>query len=230
MLLLTCTPSLVMGATLTFDDLPNLPGTASVANFIDANGGSAVYGGVTFDSQFRVVGDAFRIDTTTPGPVYGIPVSGHYFVTNVSAGSLNGVDGVVLTTDQVLTGSWWGRNEYYGFGTGADQITINALHGASVLQALTFDLPAPLVNGQPGQPAFFDTSAFSSLTGITGYRIDRREGSPLNGNWVADNLTFTGTSSPVPEPSSMCLLALGLIGGGGSFLRRRQLAAATPSA
>lgn len=225
MLLLTFTPGMVLGGTLTFDDLPNLPATTSATSLADANGGSSVYGGVTFDSNFDIVGDEYRVDPGTPGPLFGVPVSGHYFITNASSVAGNGVDGLVMTTDQVLTGSWWSRNQYYGFGNGADQITINALKGGVVLQALSFDLPEAVVVGQPGIPAFFDTSAFLSLRGITGYRIDRRESSPTVGNWVADNLTFV--TAPAPEPSSMCLLAVGLIGGVGSFLRQKANGATT---
>jgi hypothetical protein len=153
---------------ITFDDLPSLPATNSLTALSFANNNSDLYQGVTWDSRVTVVGDAYRVDTGTPGPLFGIPHSGHYFITN--GGESN--DGILLTTNQVLRGAWFGQNQYYGFGSGADQVTINALHGATVLASVIFNLPAPSVAGQPGLMGFADTSSFASLTGITGYGID----------------------------------------------------------
>ena len=74
-----------------------------------------------------------------------------------------------------------------------------------ILASSSFDLPST----NPGSPeplSFLDTSSFAGLTGITGYRIDRRELGTLGGNWVADDFIF----APVPEPEQYLLLALGL--------------------
>src|SRR5215469_17498695 len=83
---------------ITFDDLPSPPATDSATGLFFANQNSALYQGVTWDSRVTVVGDAYRVDTATPGPLFGIPHSGHYFITN--GGTDN--DGIVLTTNQVL--------------------------------------------------------------------------------------------------------------------------------
>ncbi len=190
----------------TFDDLAAPPAVDSSESLVIANNGSAVYGGVTWDSRFQVVGDAYRIDTATPGPLFGLPQSGHYFVTNRDSGSGN--DGLTINTDKVLTGAWFGRNEYYGFGGGADQITLNAMNGIAVLASVVFDLPE-LVAGQAEQLSFVDTSAFAALSGITGYRIDRREIGTQAGNWVADDFTFVNAG--LPEPGSVWLMAAGLL-------------------
>jgi hypothetical protein len=198
---------------VTFDDLPSPPATNSSTGLFFANNNSSLYQGITWDSRVNVVGDAYRVDTTTPGPLFGIPHSGHFFITN--GGTSN--DGILLTTDQVLMGAWFGQNQYYGFGSGADQVTINALSGATVLASVVFDLPAPLVAGQPGQMGFADTSIFASLTGITGYRIDRHELGAQTGNWVGDDFSFVAAS--VPEPTSLGLLMLGLLALGGKPLR-----------
>jgi hypothetical protein len=192
---------------ITFDDLSSPPATNSLTGLFFANNNSALYQGVTWDSRVDVVGDAYRVDTATPGPLFGIPHSGHFFITN--GGQAN--DGILLTTNQVLRGAWFGQNQYYGFGSGADRVTINALSGATVLASVVFNLPAPLVAGQPGPMGFADTSAFANLTGITGYRIDRHEVAPQTGNWVADDFSFATAGVPEPSPLELSvpfLLAL----------------------
>ena len=189
----------VSATTLTFDDLPTLPAVNTATGLFFANNNSASYGGVVFDSRTTVFGDQYRVDTGTPGPLFGLPRSGHYGLTNTGSA---GNDGIVLTTTQVLTSAWFCRNEYYGFGAGADQITIFALSGITELGAVVFDLPAGPVLGGVGQPAPLtevDTSVFLTLSGITGYRIDRRELGQQTGNWVADDFSFVAPNT-VPEP------------------------------
>ena len=193
--------------TATFDDLTTPPATDSATGLFFANADNAVYAGVTWESGLTVVGDGYRVDTATPGPLFGIPHSGRYFLTNQGDGGTN--DGMLITTDMVLTGAWFGRNEYYGFGAGADQVTIHALLGSTVLASINFALPAPTVAGQPGVMGFADTGSFALLSGITGYRIDRRELGQLAGNWVADDFTFVAAAQ-VPEPQTYALLLAGL--------------------
>lgn len=118
-------------AVVGFEDLPLPPGVAGQTGLFYANADSATYQGVTWDARTRVVGADYRIDTATPGPRYGLPHTGQYFITNEGDG--DGNDGLLLTTTLVLTGAWFGRNEYYGFGAGADQVAIHALQGAAVL-------------------------------------------------------------------------------------------------
>ncbi|WP_158080785.1 PEP-CTERM sorting domain-containing protein [Pelomonas sp. KK5] len=192
--------------TASFDDLATPPPVTTSTGLFFANGDSSLYQGIVWDSRFVVVGDEARVDTATPGPLFGIPHSGHYFVTNEGDGASN--DGLLITTSMLLTGAWFARNEYYGFGAGADQVTINAMQGSTVLMSVVFDLPAPAVAGEPGQPAFADTSAFAAVaSSITGYRIDRHELGTLNGNWVADDFIFAA----VPEPATAGSLLAGLV-------------------
>lgn len=204
-------------ATASFDDLSSPPPTTGQTGLFYANGDSLDYAGVLWDARFTVVGNEYRVQpaTTPPGPLYGLPHSGSYFVSNGGDGGDN--DGLLITTNQVLMSAWFGRNEYYGYGPGADQVTIVALRGAAAPVALTFDLPPgaqgvddpdDLIGpGQPGVMVKVDTRSFASLSGITGYRIDRRMVGELNGNWVADDFVF---AAPVPEPQSVLMLAAGL--------------------
>ncbi len=191
-------------ATLSFDNLPVPPALSASVDFVSANGGSLSYGGVTWDPGLSVVGNAYRVDAVTPGPLFGVPHSGSYFITNNTSDASNG-DRVTLTTNLILTGAWFGQNEYYGFGGGADQITIFALSGTTVLGSVVFPLP----DNNPGQPeplSFVDTSAFLALSGITGYRIDRHSlaADPTTSNWVADDFQFQA----VPEPAVPVLVAV----------------------
>jgi hypothetical protein len=93
---------------ITFDDLPSPPATDRATGLFFANNNSALYQGVTWDSRVNVVGDAYRVDTATPGPLFGIPHSGNFFITN--GGKAN--DGILLTTDRILLGAWFGQNQY----------------------------------------------------------------------------------------------------------------------
>lgn len=197
-------------ATASFDDLPALPELTAGTGLYYANNNSSSYAGVVWDSRFEVVGDSYRVVKSPPGPLYGIPHSGHYFVTNQGDGEAN--NGLSISTSLVLQGAWFGRNEYYGYGGGADQVTITALRGDVALLSLIFELPAAPAGpeGPGGQPAvlqFFDTGAFATLAGISGYRIDRRARNEFAGNWVADDFTF---AAAVPEPRSYALLLAGL--------------------
>ena len=200
------TASAQAAVTATFDDLPALPPLSDTAGLFFANNNSANYQGVIWDSRFRVVGDAYRVAPPN-GPLFGLPKSPSYFVTNESA-TWRHNDGLLMTTTLVLTEAWFGQNEYYGFGGGADEITIHALHGSDILGSVSLVLP----DDTPGQPEplrKIDTSAFLSLTGITGYRIDRHAQGVFLDSWVADNFVF---QSPVPEASTTLFLLLGLGG------------------
>ncbi|MFM8331688.1 MAG: hypothetical protein ACKN9T_08365 [Candidatus Methylumidiphilus sp.] len=203
-----------LSAVATFDDLPTPPAVDSVVRLVDANNGQNSYAGAIWDDGFSVVGDAYHVGSGATDPKFGIPHSPHYFVTNQGGGSVG------ITTTQVLTGAWFGRNTYYGFDNGgADQVTLVALAGSSPLLSLAFDLP----ENNPGlaEPlSFVDTSAFAALSGITGYRIDRRQLGDQTGHWVADDFQFTAPT-PVPIPAGVWLFGPALAGFA-RFGKRRQ--------
>jgi hypothetical protein len=205
----------------TFDDLPAEPALTSGTALYYANNNSLDYLGITWDANFSVVGDEYKVNTdpSYPTPNFGIPHSGHFFVSNQG-----GISGLVITTPWVLTGAWFGRNEYYGYGDaggGAEQITITALAGSTELASVVFELP----DTHPGEPeplSFVDTASFATLAGITGYRIDRREFGTSAGNWVADDFQFAAPIAVVPLPGALPLFGTalaGLLGAG----RRRTL-------
>lgn len=199
------------GVVASFEGLATAPALNGATGLEYANGADGLsYMGATWHGDFYVVGDAYAVGTN--GPMFCVPHSGHYCVTNHS-----GMSGVTITTDQVLTGAWFGRNEYYGYGGGADQVTIVALNGLTELGSVVFDLPENLP-GLPEVLSFVDTSQFLAYAGITGYRIDRRELGQQSGNWVADDFQFEDARL-LPEPGSLLLVlaGLGLLGA-----RRRQ--------
>ena len=199
-------------AIASFDDLALPPALNAGSGLQYTNpSNSLLYQGVLWDERFSVFGDQYRVNSAG-GPVFGVPHSGHYFVTNQG-----GASGLTIQTNKILTSAWFGRNQYYGFGEGgADQITIIALQGSNALASVVFDLP----DSHPGQAeplSLVDTSSFSSLSGITGYRIERRELGSQSGHWVADDFQFSEVSS-IPEPTTLPLLAFGL---SALFLQRR---------
>lgn len=184
---------------VTFEDLASPPPADGATGLFFANGDSDVYRSMTW-TGFSVVGNQYRVDPPS-GPLFGLPNSGTYFITNQ-----DGLDGVTIATSRRLLGAWFGQNEYYGFGAGADQVTVTAFGASGDLGSASFDLPDDNT-GQPEPLAFFDTSgAFGSLTGITGYRIDRRELGTDSGHWVADDFTFEA----VPEPVGLVVALAGL--------------------
>ena len=90
----------------TFDDLalpPPLTGGTGLQYTNSSN--SLDYAGVTWDARFGVVGDQYRVSSS--GPLFGIAHSGHYFVTNN-----DGASGLTISTSKLLTGAWFGRNQY----------------------------------------------------------------------------------------------------------------------
>lgn len=193
------------GVIASFDDLDLPPALNAGTGLQYTNASnSLIYQGVSWDANFAVVGDQYRVNPVD-GPLFGLPNSGHYFVTNQ-----DGRSGLTITTDKILTSAWFGRNQYYGFSEGgADQVTISALHGTIQLGSIIFDLPESHL-GQPEPLSFVDTNSFSAFTGITGYRIDRRELGAQSGHWIADDFQFTDTPVDVPEPSTLALLIAGL--------------------
>ncbi len=194
----------------TFDDLPNGPTVATpTRQFIDA-AGSASYDGVIWDSRLYVANVSYKLSPDSPD--FGASHSGDTYLVTAD-------DGIMLTTDMVLTSAWFGRATFYGFGGGTDQVTINALHGSTVLDSVTMDLP--LTNPGHTEPLVkMDTSAFLSFSGITGYEIDRRETDPTFGanNWIGDDFDFVAT----PEPGWAAAIAGLILGAGAGFRAYRR--------
>lgn len=215
--------------TIDFDNLPTLGPTTQQQSLADANGGSSTIDGVTFASNFGVAGSEYRVGGAAPNPTFGIPHSGDYFLINGNTPN----NDLLISTTSVLLEAWFGRVEYYGYGGGAISVTVTAFGAGGDLGSesinlpdtnpYTGNLPAPndgIGNGLADPMVRLDTSSFLSLVGITGYRISRVDPEPLNGNWAADDFTFS-TTSAVPEPSTLTGFGIGLVALG--YYRRRSL-------
>ena len=166
-----------------------------------------------------MIGDEYRIGGPAPNPAMGVPHSGHYFLNNGNDPN----DDLIITTPNVLTRAWFGRNEYYGYGGGASEVTVTAFGSSGNLGSVTLvlpdtfpntgNLPPPndsIGNGLPDPMVQMNTSSFLSLAGITGYRISRLETASQTGDWVADDFTFASPAA-IPEPSSFALMGVGLL-------------------
>ncbi len=203
-----------------FEDLPSSSGTTGATDLEQANNGSLSYGGILWDSRVAVVGKDHVVADGSPLFSGGAPGGGNFYLTNTTSAPSYG-NGIVLTTNDVLKGAYFGSVEYYGYsvGEGASKVSIVAMHDSTPLQTLEFDL---VPNTQTGggtntsvPMTYFDTSDFGTLTGITGYVINRTNphtdpSEATNANWVADNFDFTPASSPIPEPANG-RLALGCL-------------------
>lgn len=188
-----------------FEDLPSAPPVTGVASLMDANGGSSVLGGVTWDTRLRVLGAENRTSDNPLNPLSSIPHGGSFFITNEAYPDAG--NGILLGTSQILTGAWFSQVEYYGFGHAAMTVTIEAMSGATVLGSASVELPANGTSG-PLPMEFLDTGSFATLLGITGYRINQ---SPLDAGsryWSADDFQFAS----VPEPGLASVAAAGALG------------------
>jgi hypothetical protein len=201
---------------LGFEDLPSPPALDASLDLGSANGGSFTYGGVVWDSRTQIGGKNVKISTDPGTPFFGIPHAGDYYFWHDVA---DGGQAVTMTTTMVLTGAWFGQNEYYGFGGGASEVTVHAMNGGTILGSVTLTLP----DNNPGLPeplSFMDTSSFLALSGITGYRIDHLPIDPFDNNFIADDFSFV--AAPVPEPGPIAVAAGIALGGWVGFRRLRR--------
>ncbi|SLM32560.1 exported hypothetical protein [Desulfamplus magnetovallimortis] len=176
---------------VTFDDFLLSP--ASNHSLYTLNNDNPIYRDIVWDTGFGVFGEDYKICDDCP--IFGIPHSGSFAITNH-----DDTDGLTITTPKILLGFWAGRNEYYGYGGGSEEITVYAIDtSGSVLGSVCHQLPDNH-SGLAEPLEFVDTSAFSDLTGIQAYRIEPAEGCNMDCNWVADDFVFSeGVFTPVPD-------------------------------
>ena len=196
---------------IDFDSLSAEPGVATYGQVSAVNSGSSSLAGVSFNSSdFYVVGDQYveQFNNNGGSNPFIHPLSGHYGLFNAF-----GHDALTLTTTQIMTEMWFARPNFGATIDGPTDITIKALNGATVLGSASLSLSPVTATMQR-----LDTSAFSSLSGITGYEIDRTAGTgPYGGGlWVADNIGFQAT---VPEPAETAL-SVGFVIAGFGLVRR----------
>ncbi len=176
---------------VTFDDLSLT--SASNDSLYTLNNDSSLYKDVVWDTGFSVFGEDYAICDDCP--FFGIPHSGSFAITNY-----DDTGGLTMTTQKILLGFWAGRNEYYGYDGGTEEISVHALDAAGiVLGSVTHQLPDNY-SGLAEPFEFVDTSAFTNLTAIQAYRVEPAQGCDMDCNWVADDFVFTdGAFAPVPD-------------------------------
>lgn len=198
-------PTVSAGVVITFDNLSAMPSVNNFTGLATANGNSLTISGVTFGPGFNVVGDQYveLFQNTGGSHPFAQPHSGHYGIFNGS-----GANALTLTTSETLTGVWFGNPDFGAGAGGASQVIVKALNGTTVLSSASLNLTGTTMQ-------FLNTSAFTSLSSITGYQIDRvatGNGSYGGSHWVADDFTF----GVVPEPpAGGVAVALSLLGLGG---------------
>lgn len=215
--------------TLDFDALPGAPAPDADVSFVAANGGSRTLGGVTFDaadnSDWEIVGSQYLAPSSAS--FFAMPHSGTYALAgNTFSGSDffgTAYTGLTLTTTKTLTALYLGHDNDGGGATDADTLTLTAFGAGGDLAAVSVSLTGP------GLSRLDTSTAFSTLSGIAGYRFETTAADALNEGFgrayvIADDLTFGGAVTPVPEPSTMFELAagLGLLAVSPALRRRRS--------
>jgi hypothetical protein len=207
--------------TIGFEDAAGIPNQAAPNNFQnasntfkDAYGGTDTVEGVTFSDSFVVFRNTYTNDVGG-SDLFGA-TDGTFALANTDgngdAGTgpfPAGLDGLMLTTNDVLTGAYFGIVDYGNGSYGSDQVTVTAVGTGGDLGSVTLNLDT---SGAPTLTKM-DTSAFLTYSGqITGYRINRDIAPEFvgfgGGDYVADDFTFV---APAPEPSSAAGLIIGLL-------------------
>ena len=189
------------GAFVAFDSLVNLPATNSFRSLSAANGGSSVLGGATWDANFFVVGSGYIEQFQNQGGTnpFARPQTPNFALFNANA-----ADGLTIQTTDILTSLWLARPDM-GIGPqGTNQVTVQALSGGTVLASRTINLTSTT-------PAFLDTSSFATLSGVTGYRLNRVAigGDGYGGgHYIADSFQFQPVAV-VPVPATALVFAVG---------------------
>lgn len=178
--------------------LPTVPGATSTIDFdgqSDATFGTLTLGGVTFSG----IGGNLRTDNSYPNQYN---VRGAHYLDN-NAGSTSGIRFDFATTLSAFAFNW-GASDY--------QWTLAAYDASNTLIE-SFNVP--ITSGSnAGDYIGLANSGMAYATLTTGQ----------SGDWVfVDNFTIAESGSTVPEPVSLALVSLGLVGLG--VTRRKHFAA-----
>lgn len=196
-----------LGAAASTEDFESWTGSALTAPDFDTLDSSTILGG----QGPGIVNDGLLF-TADPGPAgfsfLQLDRSGFY---NVPSGSLLAVgQGLIIDFQDFVTDAGF---DFFEFDGSADTATITVFGADDTTLLYTSGLLSA-----PNAPAsnFF---GYQDLSGIGKIEISstNRPFSPL-----IDNLTYGSTVAPVPEPSTMALIAIGAGLAGVNALRRRR--------
>lgn len=188
-----------LGGVIHFDDVSTITGQTEIV--------ASYAGGL---KTLTITGSGYQMDMSQLSTVNAQPISGSNYLRNTST-----------------TG-----NQLYSFDTGlsAVGVTVLARTGARTITAtVTYDdnttgvlgpftvatVTNPLASNA-GPDTFFGFSAPSGKL-ITSLQLSAGS----NNYYVIDDLAFI---TPIPEPSSVCLLGLAVIGAAGGWIRRNRRA------
>ncbi len=198
-----------MDNTAAYSEVPTvvLPGVTA-SNFSDNGGATATYDNNA--SAGRVTAPQTNIKPNGGGAetLVGLEANhdnGRYVYFDVTIDASQQLSLTNLTFDYSRGGTSGTR--YMGFATGldADAIFVDAAAGATRSNYTNVDVD-------------LSGALYQNLSGIVRFQFFST-GTSMD----LDNITLNGTLTAIPEPSTMALAVLGLIGLGG-VIRRRQLA------
>ena len=191
--------------------------TINFDNVADGTVINNAYPGVTFSNPLG--GDVYArssIFNTTPNNVVSIFQTGlppfYAFYGAVDAAFGTPVTSVSIDAAAVAS--------LEPLGTPQNRPFLQAFDGATLLGTVFFSGALPT---NPLEVTSFETLTFSAPS-ITSIRFSSQQGQGGPNIWgLFDTLNYTTpTTSPVPEPTSLALLAMILIGAGAAKLRRQK--------
>lgn len=195
--------------------------TATQANFLTAAAQLGTTQTITFENQPTGYNANFTaapgVSVALTGPNFGSGFSG---ISNTTLGNLYGFNTTPSGSNWLgfpggtATFSFSSPTNSFGFFLTGVQSLYSALISVNFSDGASQSLTAP-INTAGGASYFGFTDAGTSISGITISNIS-------NDAWGIDDVSYT-SASKVPEPASLPLLSLGLVGIGLAGRRSRKV-------